>query len=168
MSIGRRTILTSVLGLFVLTGISLFASPYQDEESSYSPEGAWLMNGVLNGQFYLWMDNYASDSNKSAVSGTVLCTLPTGSGSTQSGHGRWIRIAKNVFAITTVRILIGPDGQPAGTAKFWGTVTVDAENEMSGTLNAQYFSLSGDPISPVLGPIASTGQRIEVRLEGEP
>ncbi len=167
MSIGRRTILTSVLGLFVLTGISFFASSYQDEERSYSPEGAWLMNGVLGGQFYLWMDNYTSDSNKSGVSGTILCTLPTGSGSTQSGHGSWIRIAKNTFAITTVRILISPDGQPAGTARFWGTVTVDAENEMSGTLNAQYFSLSGDPIPPVLGPIASTGQRIEVTVEDQ-
>jgi hypothetical protein len=165
MSICRRTILTSVLGLFVLTGISLFASSYQDEESSYSPEGAWLMNGVVAGQPYLWMDTYTSNSTKPGISGTVLCTMP-GSIATQSGHGTWIRIAKNAFAITTVRILIGPDGQPAGTAKFWGTVKVRAD-EMSGTLSAQYFSLSGDPISPVIGPGTSTGKRIEVTVEDQ-
>jgi hypothetical protein len=167
MSIGRRRILTSVLGLFVLMGIPLFASPCQDEESSYSPEGAWFMNGVVAGQPYVWMDTYTSDSNKPRVSGTVLCTLPTGGDMTQSGHGSWIRIAKNKFAFTAVRILIGPDGQPAGTARFWGTVTVDAENEMSGTLSAQYFNLSGDPVSPVIGPGTSTGKRIEVTVEDQ-
>lgn len=165
MSIDRRTLLTSVLGLFLLTGISSFASSYQDGESSYSPEGAWLMNGVVAGQSYLWMDTYTSNSTKPGISGTVLCTLP-GSSATQSGHGSWIRIAKNTFAITTVRILIAPDGTSAGTAKFWGTVTVDAD-EMSGTLNAQYYSLSGDPILPVPLQGTSTGKRIEVTVEDQ-
>ena len=162
MSIGRRTVLLSVLGLFVLAGISLLASSYQDEESSYSPEGAWLMNGMVAGQFYLWMDTYTSNSTKPGVSGTVLCTMP-GSIATQSGQGSWIRIAKNQFAFTAVRILIGPYDQPAGTVGFWGTVTVDAD-EMSGTMNAQYCSLSGDPISPVLSG-TSTGKRIEIKFE---
>ncbi len=164
MSIGRRRLLTSVLGLFVLTGISLYASSYQDEESSCSPEGAWLMNGVVAGQSYLWMDTYTSNSTKPGVSGTVLCTMP-GSIATQSGHGSWIRIAKNTFAFAALRILIGPGDTPAGTAKFWGTVTVDGD-EMSGTMNAQYYSLSGDPIFPVPLRGTSTGKRIEVKAEG--
>jgi len=165
MSIGRRKILMSVLGVFVLTGISLFASSYQDQESSYSLEGAWLMNGVVAGQFYLWIDTYTSDSTKPGISGTVLCTMP-GSMATQSGHGSWIRIAKNTFAFTALRILIGPGDTPAGTAKFWGTVTVDAD-EMSGTMNAQYYSLSGDPIFPVPLQGTSTGKRIEVTVEDQ-
>ncbi len=165
MSIGRRMILMSVLTLVVLTGIALFATTYQDEERSYSPEGAWLMNGVVAGQSYLWMDTYTSDSTKPGLSGTVLCTMP-GSIATQSGHGTWTRIAKNRIAFTAVRILIGLDGGPAGSAKFWGTANLDAEG-MSGTLSAQYFDLSGAPISPVIGPGTSTGKRIEVKLEGE-
>ncbi len=165
MNIGRRMVLTSVLGLFVLTGISLFASSYQDEQSSYSPEGAWLMSGVVAGQPYLWMDTYTSDSTKPGVSGTVLCTMP-GSMATQSGQGTWIRIAKNTFAFTALRILIGPGDAPAGTAKFWGIVRVDAD-EMSGTMNAQYYSLSGDPIFPLPLQGTSTGKRIEVTIEDQ-
>ncbi len=165
MSIGRRKILMSVFGLLVLTGISLFASSYQNEESSYTPEGAWLMNGVVAGQPYFWMDTYTSNSTQPGVSGTVLCTMP-GSIATQSGHGSWIRIAKNTFAFTALRILIGPGDTPAGTAKFWGTVKVGAD-EMSGTLNAQYYDLDGNPASPVLGPGTSTGKRIEVTVENQ-
>ncbi len=165
MNVSRHKILQVLFGIVVLAGIPLCASSYQDAESSYSPEGAWLMNGVVAGQFFLWMDTYTSNSTKHGISGTVLCTMP-GSSATQSGQGTWIRIAKNRFAFTALRILIGPDNAPAGTAKFWGTVTVGAD-EMSGTLNAQYYSLSGDPISPVLGPGTSTGKRIEITVEDQ-
>ena len=112
------------------------------------------------------MDTYTLDSNKPRVSGTVLCTLPIATGITQSGHGNWIRTSKNTFAFTALRILIDPDGKPAGTAKFWGTVTMDAENEMSGTMNVQYYDLNDAPISPVLHG-TSTGKRIEIELEEE-
>ncbi len=87
-----------------------------------------------------------------------------GSIATQSGQGTWIRIAKNEFAFTAVRIMIGPDDAPAGTAKFWGTVTVDAD-EMSSTMNTQYYTLSGDPMFPMPLQGTSTGKRIEVTIE---
>ncbi len=166
MNVDKKKIVLALAVIAMFAGIRLYASTNQDAETSYSPEGAWLMNGVVAGQSFLWMDTYTSDSNKPGVSGIVLCTLPVVSGMTQSGHGSWVRIAKNKFAITAVRILIGGDGQPAGTAKFWGTVTVDKENEMSGTLSVQYFSLGGEAVSPVIGPGTSTGKRIEVKVEG--
>ncbi len=163
MIASNKKIVLALVVIAMFAGIWLYASSNQDAEPAYSPEGAWLMNGVVAGQSYLWMDTYTADSTRPEISGTVLCTLP-GSSATQAGHGSWIRIAKNTFAFTAVRILIGPDGQPAGTAKFWGTCKVDAD-EMSGTLSAQYCSLSGDPISPVIGPGTSTGKRIEIRYE---
>ncbi len=167
MNVDNKKIVLALAVIAMFAGIWLYASTNQDAETSYSPEGAWLMNGVVAGQSFLWMDTYTSDSNKPGISGTVMCTLPVVSGMTQSGHGSWVRIAKNKFAFTAVRILIGGEGQPAGTAKFWGTVTVDAEDEMSGTLSAQYFDLSGKATSPVIGPGISNGKRIELIVEDQ-
>ena len=164
MNIGNKKIVLALAVIAMFAGISLYASLYQDTERSYSPEGAWLMNGVVNGQPFLWMDTYTSNSNNPAVSGTVLCTLPAGNNQTQSGHGNWIRIGKNKFAFTAWRFMTGADGKPVGKAKFWGTVTLDAENQMSGTMNAQYYWLNGAPIGPALSG-TSTGTLIEVEVE---
>jgi hypothetical protein len=166
MNVYNKKIVLALAAIVLFAAIPLYASLDEDAESAYSPEGAWLVNGVVEGQPYIWMDIYISDSKKPVVSGTVLCTLPAVSGITPTGHGNWVRIGKNTFAFTALRILIDPDGNPFGTAKFWGTVSVDAENDMSGTMNAQYYDLNGDPVSPVLQG-TSTGKRIEVVLEEE-
>lgn len=166
MNVYNKKILLVLVATVLFAAIPLYSSLDEDTESAYSPEGAWLVNGVVNGQPYIWMDTYTSNSKKSAVSGTVLCTLPAVSGITPTGHGNWVRIGKDTFAFTALRILIDLDGNPFGTAKFWGTISVDGENDMSGTMNAQYYDLNGDPISPVLQG-TSTGERIEIELEEE-
>ncbi len=163
---GDKKIALALAVMVMLTGISLYAVQDEDSQPSYSPEGAWLVNGVVAGQHYLWMDTYTSDWNKPGVSGTVLCTLPIASGSTQSGHGNWIRIGKNTLAFTAFRIQFSSNMLASGIAKFWGTVTVDAENETSGTMNIQYYDLNGNPVSPVIQG-TSTGKRIEIELEGQ-
>ncbi len=166
MNVYNKKILLALAATMLFAAIPLYASLDEDGENAYSPEGAWLVSGVVDGQPYIWMDIYTSNSKKTAVSGTVLCTLPAVSGITPTGHGSWVRIGKNTFAFTALRILIDLDGNPFGTAKFWGTVSVDEENDMSGTMNVQYYDLNGDPISPVLQG-TSTGERIEIELGEE-
>jgi len=166
MNASRQKILQVLFGIVVLTGIALCASSYQDAERSYSPEGAWLCHETGKTPPLYWMDNYTSDSNKPGVSGTLLCTLPlTLPGITQSGHGNWIRVGKNEFAFTVLRLLFDGSGYAIGTAKFWGTVTVDAENHLSGTMKGQNYLLNGTPISGVLATDFE-GTRIEVEVGG--
>jgi|WetSurSiteA1Bulk_404760.scaffolds.fasta_scaffold83370_1 hypothetical protein len=164
MNVYNKMIVLALVAIMLLAAIPLYASLGEGADSAYSPEGAWLVNGVVAGQLYIWMDIYTSNSKNPAVSGTVLCTLPAVSGITPTGHGNWVRIGKNTFAFTALRILIDLNGNPFGTAKFWGTVSVDEENKMSGTMNVQYYDFDDDAISPVLQGI-STAKRIEIKLE---
>ena len=176
MSVRNRKILQALIGIFVFAGISLCASLSQDSERSYSPEGAWFCSVKFPGSPtpVPYMDLYTSDSNKPGVSGTVLCTLSVGSfpspmglvSMTQAGHGNWIRIAKDRFAFTAWRIIVDTLGHPVGTAKFYGSVTVIAENEIAGTMNAEYYNSAGDRFFAVAGGV-STGKRIEVEVENQ-
>ena len=176
MNIGNKKIVLALAVIAMFAGISLYASLYQDTERSYSPEGAWFCSVKFPGSptAVPYMDLYTSDSNKPGVSGTVLCTLSVGSfpspmglvSMTQAGHGNWIRIAKDKFAFTAWRIIVDTVGHPVGTAKFYGSVTVIAENEISGTMNAEYYNSAGDRFFAIAGGV-STGKRIEVEVENQ-
>lgn len=153
-----------------MSGSALWA---QNPEPSYSPEGAWFVKATIAGfPATPYMDTYTSDSNNPARSGTVLCTLPLGKSPsplgiitlTASGHGSWVRIDKNKFAFTAWRFLLNADtGQVVGTAKFWGTVTVETKDTFTGTMNAQYYKSNGEPLVGFKGTTA--GNRIEVQIE---
>jgi hypothetical protein len=191
MNVKTGKIMLALCGMLVFAGISLSPTLSQSRqrplvalpedpggrdsvERSYSPEGAWFCTGVIPGipRPVPWMDIYTSDSNKPGVSGTVLCTLPVGKSPspmgmvsvTSTAHGNWIRIGKNKFAMTAWRIIVDANGMAVGTAKFWGTLTVGAENEASGTLNAEYYDSNGVPYYSMKGG-TSTGKRIEVVVE---
>lgn len=178
MNISRRKILHILFGIAVLTGISISASSYQDTERRYSVEGAWLCELKLSDEpgapVFRYMDTYVSNSTKHCDSGTILCTLhpwdfssPMGTvETTESGQGNWIRTEKNKFAFTVYRIIADGSGMAVGTVKFWGTITVTAEDEFSGTLNAMYYDSEGVPFAST--PTAhSIGKRIEVEVEEE-
>ena len=186
-----RRIVPALIGMLVFAGISLSPTLSQNrqrplvaasedpdfsapEGRSYSPEGAWFCSVKFPGwpSGVPYMDIYTSDSNGPRVSGTVLCTLSVGKfpspmgmvSMTQAGHGNWIRLEKNTFAFTALRILLDADGHPVGTAKFWGTLTATAEDETSGTMNAEYYDSKGALFNRISGGI-STGKKIEVVVE---
>jgi len=159
---GRKIVL-ALVGIMVFSGIDLYATQIQSSESAYSPEGAWICSGEVSGITFHWMDIYTSDARRPGVSGTILCTLPV-IGMTQSGHGSWIRIGKNEFAFTVLRLLLD-NGVPVGTAKFWGTVTIDAENHVSGAMSSQNYLFDGTPISGVMN-LTFEMTRIEVEVGG--
>jgi hypothetical protein len=160
----RRSI-TAALALVALAAIPGFALRAQEPQASHTPEGAWLVRGTFGADSptFLWFDTYTSDSTSQGRAGTVLCTLPSAT-MTESGHGVWTRIQKNEFAITAWRIMLRPDGQPAGLAKFWGTVTLSTNDIMSGTLNAEFFNLEGHLVTRMLGG-KTAGTRIQIQYE---
>ena len=159
----RPAIVTFLAALGIWAALSVPALRAQDPQASYTPEGAWLMKGTLGPATFVWMDTYTSDSTNQGRSGTVLCTLPSPT-STESGHGVWERIEKNRFAFTAWRIVLDASRQPAGTAKFWGTVTMTSNGAMNGTLSAQYYDLDGHLVNTIAG-VKSVGQRIEIQYE---
>ncbi len=85
---------------------------------------------------------------------------------TSTAHGSWIRIGKNKFAMTLLRIIMDGNGVAVGTAKFWGTLTVGEDNEASGTLNADYCDSNGVPYYSMRGGTV-TAKRIEVVVEDQ-
>lgn len=144
----------------------------QDAGPAYSPEGAWRAEATFPGSPVAspYMDNYTSDSNSQGRSGTVLCTLPFAKSwsaplqmwvtATASGHGSWVRIEKNRFAVTAWRFLLNAEtGQVVGTAKFWGIVTMQTKDTTTGTMNARFYNPAGIIIAAFGG--TTTGTRIE-------
>lgn len=130
--------------------ISASALPADEDEPSYSLEGAWFGRATIEGlpQPFPFMDLYSSDSNNPGRSGAVLCTLVTGAipgpagglvSGTPSSHGNWVRIAKNKFAFTAWKVLLNEAGVPVGTAKFWGVVTAKAGDMSAGTVKAAFY-----------------------------
>ncbi len=159
------------------TVLLVSALPADDDEPSYSLEGAWFGWATIEGlqQPFPFMDLYSADSNNPGRSGAVLCTLVTGPipepagglvSGTPSSHGNWVRIAKNKFAFTAWKILLNEAGQPVGTAKFWGAVTAKASDTLTGTVNAAfYYGGSGTPFITFKGTTAS--QRIATDLDAQ-
>lgn len=172
----KRRIVLPALAMVAWAAMSGSALWAQNPEPSYSPEGAWLAKATIAGfpTATPYMDTYTSDSNNQGRSGTVLCTLPFGKSwspplgiyvtLTASGQGSWVRIEKNKFAFTAWRFLLNADtGQVVGTAKFWGTLTVQTKDTFTGTMNAQYYDSNGTPLVGFKGTTA--GNRIEVQIE---
>jgi len=160
----RKSIFAAA-ALAALVAVSGFALWAQEPHASYTPEGAWLVKGTFGpgSPTFLWMDNYTSDSTNQGRTGTILCTLPSAT-ATASGHGVWARIEKNTFAFTAWRIRLDPNSQPIGLAKFWGTVTLPANDSMTGTLNAEFYDLAGNVVNRMLGG-TSAGTRIQIQYE---
>jgi hypothetical protein len=161
-----------LLALPVVAGaaMSRSATLAQDPEPEYSPEGAWFAVALIGGLQFPYMDNYTSDSNSQARSGTVLCTLsvsrfptPIGLvGMTPTGHGSWLRLSKNKFAFTVLRILFDADGRPFGKAKFWGDLTLEAGHMFTGTMNIVFYRQDGTAFFNIAGTISATRIPVEI------
>lgn len=177
----KRISTMAVTGILLFLGILLSASSSQDSERSYTPEGAWFCYATLTslpGAPRLpFMDIYTPSSTGRADSGTVLCTLPPGKfpiyvngqlsyyvSMVPAGHGNWVRTGKNKFAFTVGRILLDEKTKVAGTAKFWGTLTIETWNEFTGEIKAQFYGLDNQPIAPVIEG-TTAGRFIEVEVE---
>jgi hypothetical protein len=171
MKLKRMLLAFAMVAGAATSGSALLA---QGGEPSYSPEGAWFAWATIVGRPnpFPFMDTYTSDANNQGRSGTILCTLATGkfpspTGSlvsvSPSAQGNWVQIAKNQFAFTAWRILLDEVGRGVGTAKFWGTLTVQTNDTFTGTMNAAYYyGQSTTPFSTITG--TTVGTRIAIEL----
>lgn len=167
-------ILTAAVVLALTTGS---ARAGQDSEPTYAPDGTWLAVGTFGALKLPFMDTYASLHEQHSVNGTVICTLnfrvpfllplgPDGAPisviGTQTGQGNWTRLEKNVYAFTAWRILLGPNGNAVGWAKFWGSIRPDAPDHFVGEISAAFYT--PDFVALPLPPISATteGWRVEV------
>ncbi len=145
----------------------------QDPEMEDSPQGAWFAWATIEGfpRQIPFMDTYTSDAQNQGRSGTVFCTLSVGKfvspmgevGVTPSAQGNWVRIAKNTFAFTAWRILVDADGRPVGTAKFWGTVSMQGTDSFTGTMNMAFYAPDGSRFGGFKGTTAA--KRISIEME---
>ena len=174
MNIGRTLLTLAILGLLVAVSVGAAAA---QNEPVYKMEGAW--HGIVTVGMMLTpsLDTFTSDAQRQGVEGTFLCTIPAvgkmpnpanPSGwlaVSPSGHGNWVRIAKNRYAFTALRSLFDEIGKPVGWAKYWGTITPISDNEYTGTMTVQYYLLNGTAMFPQ--PFTGTmhSNRIEITLE---
>ena len=174
---GFSKVLSAVVVLAMMTG-SVHAS--QDPEPSYPPDGTWVAFGSLGGLKIPFMDTYASLRNQHSLKGTVICTLnmrlpfqlplaPDGTLisviGTPTGQGNWTRVEKNVYAFTAWRILLGPNGNAVGWAKFWGSIRPDAEDHFFGEINAGFYTLDFVPLLAPPMSAATEGWRVVVEVQ---
>lgn len=140
-----------VAGGFAASSALRAADPSQETGPVYSLEGAWYgVSNVVGIPPTPTLDTFVSNAQRSGVEGTFLCTVPTeiAGNFTPSGHGNWVRIAKNAYAFTAVRA-ITTGTTHVGWARFWGTITPVSDNELTGTMNVQLYQPNGTPMSPV-------------------
>jgi hypothetical protein len=171
---GLSKLLPAALMLALMTG-SVHAG--QDPEPTYAPEGTWLAIGTLGPLEIPFMDTYASLHNQHGLKGTVICTLnfgfpfllplgPNGTAisviGTQTGQGNWVRVEKNVYAFTAWRMLLGPNGNVVGWAKFWGSIRPDAPDHFLGDINVAFYTLDFVPVPAPPMSAATEGWRVEV------
>lgn len=172
-----RLLALTVLGVLLAAGTLL---PQSVGSEGLSPEGAWVGTATIvqNGLSFPFTDIYTSNATNHANAGTVLCTVPPlktpifVSGVFQyyaslvpPGSGNWVRVDQNTFAVTVWRILLNQQtGATVGTAKFWGTLTVEEGNRGSGALKIQYYDLTGAPITPQFNAVLSE-RLIEVETD---
>lgn len=170
MNLTGKVLALAVVSVVVAAGISASAAlqPPDAQETGpvYSIEGAWY--GVttfpsLGPQPTL--DTFVSNAQQPGREGTFLCTVPAqiAGGLTPSGHGTWVRIGTNTYAFTAVRIQMS-GSTLVGLARFWGTITAVSDDELTGTMNAQFYSPDWTPTSPVFAATLER-QRIEVTFE---
>lgn len=172
----KRSSMLLALAMVAWAAISQSPLLAQAPERSYSLDGAWFGQATFSGAPgpIPFMDIIASDPNSQGQSGSILCTLQVGKiqspmglvSLTPSGHGNWVRIGKNKFAFTVMRILMDADGRPVGTAKFWGTRTAQTHDTSTGTMNAEYYDQDGKAYGRFSGTTAET--RIGPSLTASP
>lgn len=173
------TLMNKVLTLVVVsaaitagTPTSATLQPDNPQETGpvYSIEGAWYgmttFAGPLGSQPTL--DTFVSNAQQPGREGTFLCTAPAqmvgGLSPTPSGHGNWVRIGTNTYAYTAVRSITMNGTTFVGLARFWGTITAVSSNELTGTMNAQFYAPDGTPISGI-STATLARRRVEVVFE---
>jgi hypothetical protein len=116
----------------------------------YSIEGAWYgMTDIPGMPLTPTMDTFTSNALRPGAEGTFLCTVPAAlaGGQTPSGHGNWVRLATNTYAFTAMRARMSGT-TVVGWAKFWGTITPSSDNDLTGTINVQFYDTNLTPTSP--------------------
>ena len=125
----------------------------QETGPVYSLEGAWYGMTTFDGGTIPptpTLDTFTSNAQRPGVRGSFLCTIPAeiAGGQSPSGHGNWVRVGTNKYAYTAVRTMM-QGGAHVGWARFWGTITPTSHQELTGTINAQFFLPDGKtPFSP--------------------
>lgn len=125
----------------------------QEGPPAHSLEGAWYGITTFDGGLIPptpTFDTFTSNAQRHGVEGSFLCTIPAemAGGQSPSGHGNWVRVAANSYAYTAMRIIVD-GGTFVGWAKFWGTITAVSDEQLTGTINAQFYLANGVPISPL-------------------
>jgi hypothetical protein len=166
----------AILAVFVAAGIG--ASAAREGGPVYSMEGAWYGMVSIRGLGSTpAIDTFSSNALREGYEGTFLCTIPAVNkmpnplnpngwlAITPTGHGNWVRIGKNLYAFTAVRAIFDEAGMPFGWGRFWGTVSPISQNELTGTMNAQYYLLDGRAMFPQ--PFTGTMHRRRVEITYE-
>ena len=170
MTLTSKVLALAVLSVAVAAGIPASAAlqPPDPQETGpvYSVEGSWYgmtTFPALGPQ--PTFDTFMSNAQRPGREGTFLCTIPAeiAGGLTPSGHGNWVRLGTNRYAFTAVRIMMS-GSTFVGLARFWGTITAVSDDELTGTMNAQFYSPDGTPTSPVFAGTLER-HRIEVTFE---
>ena len=170
MTLTSKVLALAVLSVTVAAGIPASAAlhPPDPQETGpvYAVDGSWFgMTTFPTLGPQPTFDTFASNTQRPGREGTFLCTIPAqiAGGMTPSGHGTWVRIGTNRYAFTAERIMMSGTTF-AGLARFWGTITAVSDDELTGTMNAQFYSPDGTPTSPVFGGTLER-HRIEVTFE---
>lgn len=170
MSLNRKLLVLAIVsmlgaGAFAASSALQAAGARQETGPVFSIEGAWYGMTYFPGTSIPptpTFDTFTSNAHRPAIEGSFLCTIPAGiaGNQTPSAHGNWTRIGINTYAYTSMRaITSGPT--VIGWAKYWGTITAASDNELTGTINAQFFDPNLTPISPVF---AGTLERRRVEI----
>ena len=156
MTLTRRLLALAVVSVLVAAGISASAAPQAPDPQQTGPvypvEGAWYGMTTFTGGAIPptpTFDTFTSNAQRPGLEGTFLCTAPAAIAGSQtpSGHGNWVRIGTNKYAYTALRVIM--DGSTfVGWAKFWGTITAVSDDELTGTINAQFYLPNWTPVSP--------------------
>jgi hypothetical protein len=173
MTLTGRVLALAVVSAAIATGIPASATlrPPDPQETGpvYSVEGSWFgMTTFPTLGSQPTLDTFMSNAQRPGREGPFLCTVPAeiagGLGLTPSGHGNWVRIGTNTYAFTAERIMMKRTTF-VGLARFWGTITAVSHDELTGTMNAQFYATDGKtPISGV-HTASLERHRIEVTFE---
>ena len=166
----RNARLTFAVAVLVTAGIVASTAARQGSLTGetgpvYSMEGVWYGMTVIDGMAPIAsVDTLTANAQRPGEAGTFLCNVraigkvpnplnPNGWLSvTPWGQGSWVRSGTNRAAFTAVRTIVNESGQFFGWAKFWGTMTLISENEITGTMNVQYYAANGTPLFPQASP----------------
>lgn len=157
-----------VAGALVASSALDAAAATQETGPIYAIEGAWYGVTYFPGSSIPptpTFDTFTSNARRPGIEGSFLCTVPASiaGNQTPSGHGNWTRIAINTYAYTAMRAITS-GATFVGWAKFWGTITAVSDNELTGTINVQFYNPSLSPTSPVFSGTLER-HRVEIVFE---